>query len=55
VDDSNEKLSIDVFFFLFIFLLLGIVIGLICLMVEIYVYKKNMARERVRRKQRIAS
>jgi len=55
VDDSNEKLSIDVFFYLFAFLLLGIILGLLCLMVEICVHKRQIARERARRKQRVAS
>ena len=55
VDDSNEKLSIDVFFYLFIILLIGMILGLLCLLVEIYVHNKQMAKERARRKQRVAS
>ena len=55
VDDSEEKLSMETFMVLFIFLFVGLVTGLIALLAELWVYKKNVAKRRMRRQQRIAS
>ena len=40
VDDSEEKLTMEIFIVLFIFLLVGMPIALIALFVEKYSYKK---------------
>jgi hypothetical protein len=56
VDDSEEKLSIETFMVIFVFLLVGQISGIIALLVERWIFKRQEEKKRIhKRKPKVAT